>query len=435
MDSKENILLRSQAANYVQAVAEVFYAILQKCSPLDNELKKYFRMHGECGVRDRYNISECCFSLFRWYGWLRSSLPGGLPANPHKSINFCRGLAAALWLENHDDLPFFANLIKYSNIDSKYMTPAPDNIKGKMKGLGHFFKIRKLNILQLIPEWFVQILPVDTDVESMIEYLQRRPPVWIRTRNKTQVRVKEQLKQRDVDFTEHPQCPNAIKITTPAFRANIFKGYGFGDFEIQDLASQCIGLVCQAQEGEKWWDVCAGAGGKSLLLSDEMRGKGSVVATDIRDKILIQLGKRAKRVDDNNIRVNDLDLVCATEELFDGVLVDAPCSCTGIWRRSPDLKWTTNAGACKTYSKTQLEICKMASEKVKVGGFLIYGTCSLSVQENEDVIEEFLKRNNHFQLSDFVDPLSGESVHGMLRIKFSPYDNDGMFVARLRRQK
>jgi len=432
MDSKENALLQSQTMGYIQAVAEIFYTVLQKRCPLDKELKHYFRRHDGCGSRDRYHISESCFSLFRWYGWLRHRMPGGVPVRPYASNKFCHGLAAALWLERHDDFPFFARLLEYSNIDPKFMTLAPDDIKVKKEGLGHFFKIRKLNVFQLIPEWLAQVIPVDTDLESLIESLQRRPPVWIRTQNNAQARVKNQLTKENISFDEHPRCLNAIKITTPKFNAGTFASYQSGDFEIQDLASQCIGLVCQAQAGEMWWDVCAGSGGKSLLLADEMKGKGKVVVTDISNKILKQLNKRVKRAQYKNINIADLGDVCASQELFDGVLVDAPCSCTGIWRRNPDLKWTTTVGDCQAGAKAQFDICEMAAKKVKIGGVLVYATCSLSVQENEELVETFLKQDNNFQLEGFIHPLNGEPVQGMLRINFQPFDNDGMFVARFR---
>ncbi len=204
-----------------------------------------------------------------------------------------------------------------------------------------------------------------------------------------------------------------------------------GGFEFQDLASQCIGLVCQAKENEKWWDVCAGSGGKSLLLADEMQNKGKIMATDIRKKILEQFKKRIKRTQYTNIKIKDLGDVCFSQELFDGVLVDAPCSCTGIWRRNPDLRWTSNADICKKSTQNQLEILRMASMKVKEKGILIYATCSLSQQENEEIISNFLKQNKSFQLESFINPLTGEQTKGMLRINFQPFDNDGMFVARL----
>ncbi len=433
MNLDANARYKSQAISYTQAVAEIFYAVLEKKYPLDKELKSYFRQHGECGSRDRYAISESCFSLFRWFGWLDSRLPKGMPAKPFESQKFCHALAAALWLEGHNDLPFFSSLIDQTRIDVSFMSSTPNDIQGKIKGLGHFFKLRKLDAAQLIPEWFVPILPDGTDVNALIDSLQRRPPVWIRIQNKSHIRVKKELEKREVVFFEHPHCLNAIRIQDTKFRANEFLGYQSGDFEIQDLASQCIGLVCQAKTDHVWWDVCAGAGGKSLMLADEMQGKGRCVATDIREDLLDKLKPRARRGKFKNISVSPIGDVCASTNMFDGVLVDAPCSCTGIWRRNPDLKWTTKVDACMKATQAQLDICEMASKKVKKGGVLVYATCSLSVEENENCVRAFLKKEKDFQLEGFANPLNGKPCDGQCRISFQPFDNDGMFVARLRK--
>lgn len=433
MDTNPNNHLSAQATFYIKAVAEIFYAVLQKSSPLDNELKHFFRKHAQCGGRDRYQISESCFALFRWYGWLRATLPGGLPARPDESKKFCQALAAALWLQEHNDFPMFDYLLERSDLESSYITATPPEFKGKIKGLGNFFKIRKLDLRQLIPDWLSAMIPDNIQVETLIETLQTRPPVWIRTQARMQADVQKQLNDHSIDYAVHPICANAMKILSPTFKATQLEGYSSGQFEIQDLASQCIGLACQVQPGDTWWDVCAGSGGKTLLMADALQGQGRVVATDIRDHVLVQLNKRAKRTGYRNIVVDDLADVCASKDVFDGVLIDAPCSCTGVWRRSPDIKWTTTVNDIANYIQTQLEIFQMAAPKVKAGGFLVYATCSLTVQENEAMIDQFLKLYSDFRLVDFDDPLTGQPMPGMQRIPFQPFDNDAMFVARLQR--
>ena len=431
MDVKENIHLQSQTLSYTKAIAEIFYTVLYKRSPLDKELKQYFRIHNECGSQDRLYIRESCFSLFRWYGWLQKKLPLKLSQKPSVLKKFYCGLAVALWLDSHDNFPFFSQILKLAYIKSLYLKPSGESLREKEQGLGKYFKIKELDILQLVPEWFVGVLPKNIDIEIMIKVLQQRPPVWIRVQSKSQEFVKKQFIEKGIEFTEPLQELKAIQIQTEKFSVNHFSSYKSGGFELQDLASQCIGLVCRAKENEMWWDVCAGSGGKSLLLADEMQGKGKIIATDIREKILEQLKKRIKRTQYTNIKIKDLGDVCLSKELFDGVLVDAPCSCTGIWRRNPDLRWTASADICEKSTQNQLEILKMASMKVKEKGVLIYATCSLSRQENEEVVNDFLKQNKNFQLDNFINPLSGEQINGMLRINFQPFDNDGMFVSRL----
>lgn len=433
--SKENNRADAQTTSHVQYVAEIFYAVLQKSTPLDRELKNFFRRHPQCGSNDRKTISESCFSLFRWYGWLRTRLPGGLSTKPQESKKFCQGLAAALWLDGYNELPFFICLLEISGIDAQFINSSPSDIRQNIKGLGHFFKIRKLSLDHLVPEWFGDVIPKNMNLLQMIESLQKRVPVWIRVQNHSLDLVKNQLREKNISFFEHPHCSNALRIEAGKFKASAVLAYQSGGFEIQDLASQCVGLVCQAREMESWWDVCAGAGGKSLLLADQMQGKGEVVATDIRDAALKQLEKRAKRGQFKNIHVKSLGDACGSQDLFDGVLVDAPCSCTGVWRRNPDLRWTTKKEALLVYTQQQMDICQMAALKVKEDGVLVYATCSLCVDENERIVETFLEKNKDFQLESFVNPLNQEAANGMLRINFEDFNNDGMFVAKLKRNK
>ena len=123
----------------------------------------------------------------------------------------------------------------------------------------------------------------------------------------------------------------AIKLYNPRVNLYELKSFRAGNFEVQDLASQSLGFACQAKPGERWWDVCAGAGGKTMLLADHMQSKGLVVATDIREWKLQDLKKRAKRARFSNVTTKALKKGRASSKnhTFDGVLVDAPCSCTG----------------------------------------------------------------------------------------------------------
>ena len=117
--------------------------------------------------------------------------------------------------------------------------------------------------------------------------------------------------------------------------------------EIQDLASQAVGLACDPDPGERWWDACAGAGGKALHLSALMQGKGLVVATDINESKLKETVRRARRSPFRNVttKVWDGKHVAGKPGSFDGVLVDAPCSALGTWRRNPDARWTLDREA------------------------------------------------------------------------------------------
>ena len=420
----------AQALSYSNAIAEIFYSVMKKKYPLDREIKSYFRKHDECGSKDRFVITESLFSLFRWYGWVKGKLPGGQPENSLKSKKFCVGLSAALWLDNQPFAQFMEMLYDVAEVETTWLQVSPEVIEDKIKGLSYSFKIRKCDVLDLIPEWFKKEISSDDDLVAMIRLLQKRSPVWIRIQNYSQELVLKELGALGVDLCQHKMVSNAFKVSAGKFNAKDVEAYKNGLFEIQDLASQCLGLVCEVRADQSWWDVCAGAGGKSLLLADQMKGQGRIIATGNRKEI----EKRATRANFKNIQIEDLDKVILSQDSFDGVLVDAPCSCTGVWRRNPDLRWTSLEDVCERSACVQKEILEFACKKVKEGGVLVYATCSVSVQENEGVVTHFLKMFPEFELEDFIHPFTGKSTGGMIRVKFDPDDCDATFAARFRRK-
>ena len=428
-----------RALSYSRAIAEIFYLVLSGKLPLDRELKKYFRQQKECGSKDRAFISEALCSLFRWYGWLGQRLPKNKPENPLESKKFSRAVSAALWLDNHEPSDVTKIFFSAADVDAQLAGQSPLGIENKKKGLACFFKFTKLDMMSLVPTWFIEELPDYVESAEIIEALQTRPPVWLRLQNNPDESVLGELKECGLNPQRHHDVNRAVKLVRAntidaRFNVNDIKSYANGFFEVQDLASQCLGLVCNANQGQRWWDVCAGAGGKSLLVADQMGGRGKIVATDKREWILEEIQKRAKRGGFKNIQISSLDKVLSDENIFDGVLVDAPCSCTGTWRRNPDARWRAQKDICRKFSDVQKEILGFSSQKVKKGGVLVYTTCSLSIQENEQVVEFFLKKFSCFQLEDFLHPLGGEPTGGIMRVNFNPDDCDAMFAARFRRK-
>jgi len=118
---------------------------------------------------------------------------------------------------------------------------------------------------------------------------------------------------------------------------------------------------------------------------------------------------------------------------FDGVLVDAPCSCTGTWRRNPDMRWLDDASAITDKPMLQLAILRRSAAAVKSGGKLVYATCSLSPSENEQIVKDFLSVTSEFELEPVIHPFTGEQFD-MLTIWPQQADSDGMFVAKMRRK-
>src|SRR3989338_6317693 len=198
-----------------------------------------------------------------------------------------------------------------------------------------------------------------------------------------------------------------------------------------DEGSQLAGLAVQAKPGELIWDVCAGGGGKALLMAGMMQNKGRIIATDIRMYKLKDLKKRASRAGIFNIfpaDLNRMDEIKSVRGGFDKILVDAPCSGTGTLRRNPDAKWKLSPETLEFHHRDQVAIVESALPRLKPGGTLFYVTCSLDPLENEDSLKEILAK--HPELT----PVSTEPFKdGFFRLWPHKDNTDGFFVAALKK--
>ncbi len=413
----------NQARSYCKNIAQLFYSIMTSKQPADRILKGFFRENKQCGSRDRRFISEAVYGLFRWYGWLKDVLPDEEPAEPFDDDNFIKGTLLVLSYEGQAKSAAYSALLDKAGV----VTPEITDFQSKLNSFEKFFLL-KPDLTSLVPDWIKGSLS-----ESQIMTLQGRPPVWLRVKASRLDEVKGELNARNVDFMESSKIPGALKLLSRV-NLNEMKTYRQGAFEVQDLASQCLALACDAKPGEEWWDVCAGGGGKSLAIAEQLNNRGLVVATDKRKWILDEVKKRSRRNGYKIIKASDLNEIHKGKVRFDGVLIDAPCSCSGTWRRNPDTRWLAASDICQTSAKIQRGILQRASAKVLPGGKLVYATCSLSAVENEDVVQDFLESNEDFKLDSFTHPLTGEVTDGMLYVESMPEDCDTMFAARMIRK-
>ena len=176
-----------------------------------------------------------------------------------------------------------------------------------------------------------------------------------------------------------------------------------GVVEVQDEGSQLLGLLVEPRRGEMVVDFCAGAGGKTLQMGAAMHSQGRLYAFDVSDKRLANLGPRLKRSGLSNVHpqriANENDpKVKRLRGKIDRVLVDAPCTGLGTLRRNPDLKWRQTAEGVAELNAKQRAILEAAGALVKPGGRLVYGTCSLLAEENEDIVTAFLAAHPDFAL-------------------------------------
>jgi 16S rRNA (cytosine967-C5)-methyltransferase len=197
-----------------------------------------------------------------------------------------------------------------------------------------------------------------------------------------------------------PDYPDALKLKN---RANVFHTYAFrkGLFEMQDASSQLVSRFLEVEPGMRVVDACAGAGGKTLHLASLMENKGQLIAMDIFEHKLEDLKKRAKRNGAHNIEtrvITSSKTIKKLKESADRVLIDAPCSGLGVIRRNPDSKWKLQPEHIDKIKETQAEILDQYAQMVKVGGKMVYATCSILPSENEKQVEKFLENHSEFKL-------------------------------------
>lgn len=255
--------------------------------------------------------------------------------------------------------------------------------------------------------------------------------------------AKNSLAKDGVETVETPYSPYGLRAVDKPYMSAT-KAFHKGLVEIQDEGSQLIAYVCQAKPGMRVLDFCAGGGGKTLGLAASMEGKGIIYATDNDSRRLEKGRRRYKKADIHNIEVRSLEeeknrkWLRRQKGAIDIVLVDAPCSSSGTWRRNPDLRWNQYGPTIEEILISQSEIMERVADKVKSGGRLVYATCSLFKEENEDQIDKFLSNHSDYKLIDIKEawPEGGSDcpVDGpYLRLTPKDHKTDGFFTAILQK--
>jgi 16S rRNA (cytosine967-C5)-methyltransferase len=238
-----------------------------------------------------------------------------------------------------------------------------------------------------------EALPVE--MRAMLE----RAPVDLRVNTLKAARddVLATLRDENIDALRTTYSPLGIRIAAQSGLSALRRHVLFeeGAFEFQDEASQIVALLVGAKPGERILDLAAGAGGKALALAATMRNDGEIVASDIDAGRLLQIDARAARAGIIIIRTqNDVP-----EVSFDAVLIDAPCSGSGAWRRQPEQKWRLTPERLAELTALQDRLLALGAARVRPGGRLVYATCSILACENEDRIAVFLARHRDFRLT------------------------------------
>lgn len=391
----------------IQTAIEILDLLFEFRQPADNAINAYFRTHRYIGGTDRRVISDLVWQTLRHYGRL-SSL----------SAEKLTGRAAVmmmLFFQKRDPASFF-NGEKYA--------PAPLS-EAEKSFLKQLPGVLPPPVLEC-PEW----LRNKIDTADIVAMTGEAPlDLRVNTLKSDRKHVLALLEQAGIQAQETPYSSSGIRIRE---RLNVTSLPVFRDglIEIQDEGSQIVSLLTRAEAGQTVIDWCAGAGGKTLAMSAMMRAKGTIYAVDNDPKRMRDLPDRACRAAANNVIVlNDYNNL----KMYDLVLVDAPCTGSGTWRRSADARWRITPQQSAGIIKTQREILDKACRFVKKGGKLFYITCSLDPAENENQVRAFLQSHNDFKLEDLspvLENLTGQKrTDKTVRLNPSVFQTDGFFAA------
>ncbi len=350
---------------------------------LPARISTLFAQHREFGSRDRRLYRELIYTALRYLPWIEPLLA----SDPDEAVRRLAWFAAALPATKAFRAAFATG-------------EPPTGDKS-----------------ELLPAWFRAHCPEIFSGAELDAQL-RRAPLWLRLQTTEPRRVLDELDAHAWPWRQSDVLPSAIELLADA---DVTKtdAWREGRVEVQDLGSQFILDSAGIAAGGRWLDACAGAGGKTLQLAGLLGAEGRIDAHDVRAVALEELQARAARARlQDRIRV----LNARPTDTYDGVLVDAPCSGSGTWRRAPHLKWVTTEAAIARAAEQQRSLLDEFSARVRPGGRLIYATCSLSVRENEEVVAAFLAA--HPELA------AEKPAH---RILPAEHNTDGFFVAALRR--
>jgi 16S rRNA (cytosine967-C5)-methyltransferase len=372
---------------------------------LPARLEALLRRNRRCGARDRRLYRELVYTAVRYLPWIEPLLdepPGKLEqavAWLAADLPATRGFRAAL----AGDWP-----------------PCPEGVAAKAAWL-------KAEPDAVLPGWFRDESP-GAFAPAQRDALLARAPLWLRLQRPDSGRALAEFTERGWTWRQSELLPEAVALA-PDLDVTGTEAYQNGHVEIQDLGSQLLLAAVGVEPGGRWFDACAGAGGKSLQLAALLGPQGRIDADDIRPSALEELVRRAQRAG----LAGRISARPAADGGYDGVLVDAPCSGSGTWRRSPHLKWATSPAQVADHARRQQALLARCSGLVRPGGRLVYATCSLGRSENEEVIRQFLAAHPGFAAAAWARQLGGEPRGAGLVFWPAAHEGDGFFVASLRR--
>ncbi len=424
-----------QNSGRLQAAIEILDEVLNRKRPASEALKDWGKAHRFAGSTDRHAIGTLVYDA------LRTRNSSAAQAGDDTARAICLGVLRRQWGESVDGIATLC-----SGPHGPGALTAAERV-----ALAADLKDMPAHVAGDFPEWmtplFSRVIGADAPVE--LAALARRAPIDLRVNSLKATR--EDVLQRLARFgaVAGPWSPLAIRIAAPGpeqkhISVEAEPAHGLGLFEVQDAASQVAALLSGAKPGETIADVCAGAGGKTLALAALMQNQGRLVAHDEDRRRLRPIFERLMRAGVTCVDVLAAEQGIAAGQLFDRVVIDAPCTGTGAWRRKPDSKWKLTRKTLDQRMADQREVLQSAAGKVKPGGHLIYITCSILAEENTDQVSWFLAGHPAFKIIPTAEqwartiggaaPASADGSQETLVLTPRRHDVDGFFVAVMQKR-
>lgn len=405
----------------LRMAAVILADIFQATGPADAILGKFFREQRSLGNRERAWVAESVYGVLRRKAFL---------------CHVCG-----------DEDPRRLLLAWLLRIQGASLRELEESLNQQQKEWAHAIKGVSTEGMPLstqadLPEWLWQKLNLqygESEAMAIARSMHQSAPLDLRINlvktSREAVLSRFQTEHAAIEVT--PFSPTGLRMPQ---RLNISKHPLFTDgaIEVQDEGSQLLAILLAPRRGEMIADFCAGAGGKSLAIGALMRNTGRIYAFDVAEKRLQNLGARLKRSGLSNLHSqlisseNDPKLKRLNGK-FDRVLVDAPCSGLGTLRRNPDLKWRHQESAILELVSKQTAILARAAKLVKPGGKLVYATCSLLAEENEQLAEAFLLAHPAFRLVPANAILAQQNIRldtgEYLKLLPHLHQTDGFFAA------
>jgi 16S rRNA (cytosine967-C5)-methyltransferase len=412
----------------LDAIVGALTVVLDARAPADAQLREFFRDNRNLGHRDRALVADTVYAALRRRRLLEHLTPNATPREMALATLVKLqgvGVSQIEAVLRGEEREWLARL-KAQDIDA-----LPDGIRADL------------------PDWVMERLRrgmKDAEILELGRGLQQAAPLDLRVNSLKAPReaVLDRLAYDEIEARPTRHSPLGVRLKEkPAL--NQHPMFLDGAVEVQDEGSQILGLLVEPRRGEMVVDFCAGAGGKTLQMGAAMNSTGRLYAFDVSDKRLANLAPRLKRSGLSNVfpqRIaNENDAkVKRLRGKIDRVLVDAPCTGLGTLRRNPDLKVRQTVEGLGELNAKQRSILAAAASLVKPGGRLVYGTCSLLAEENEDIVREFLAANPEFKLVPAKGILEKQGIKlagtdEYLHLYPHIHDTDGFFAAVMERVK